>query len=335
MNNILVFGVNWFGDALMSTPFFKNIKESIEGAKITLVTHERVKDLFLGSPYVDDFIYVDKKISIIRALFLVKYIRRVNPDTVFLLRPSTTQLLACYLAGVKKVICHTKNGKKIFGTYSVAMPEDSHRMDVYLSLLEAQGIPIKTRTMQVFVGENETEVAKGIVRDLKQADNPLIVIHPMANWDLKRWPLKKFSRLADKLIDKLGAVIVFTGTKEDSCLVNEIKQTMKNNAHDLTGKMNIRELAAFLKQVDLFVSADTGIMHLSAAVGAPLLALFGPTGKKLTGPRGDGVMRLVSSDKNDCILPCYKLDCSDNFCMSSIDVDSVLAQIEELLNNGK
>lgn len=329
--NILVFGVNWFGDSLMSMPFYKILKSQNPEGKLTAIIHKRVKGLFDNNPNIDTLHIVDKKLKLSYLLKLLPLIKEAKADTAYLLRPSNSQVLICRLAGIKNIICHNIKNTALLGAKTIEFPKDTHRMDVYLSLLDI-AIEDKDKTMQIYLNDEELAFGKNLAQEIASNDKPLVVIHPMANWELKKWPTKRFAKLADRLIDRVNANIVITGTKDDQVLSTAIKNSMSNIATDLCGKLNIRELAAFLKHVDLFVSADTGIMHLCAAVGCPLIGLFGPTDENLTGPRSIASTNLLRDTNFECELPCYNLDCKDNRCMHAISVDDVFNCCTEVLN---
>jgi heptosyltransferase-2 len=104
---------------------------------------------------------------------------------------------------------------------------------------------------------------------------------------------------------------------------------MKEKAYNFCGKTNTKELAALIKNVDLFISNDSGPAHLSASLGINTLVLFGPTSSALSAPRGIKVEILKKSV--NCEIPCYNMSCQDNFCMKSITVEDVFSKAKEIL----
>lgn len=329
--NTIVFGVNWFGDTLMSLPFYQILKKQSPNNTVTAIIHKRVEGLFKNNSNIDHLHSVDQKLKFSYLLKLLPIIKAANADTAYLLRPSNSQVLICRLAGIKNIICHNTKMTKLLGAQTVEFPQNTHRMDVYLSLLDA-AIKDEDKVMELSLSKEELQFGKDLYERLKHNNKAMVVIHPMANWDLKRWPLKSFAKLADQLINRHNISIIITGTQDDQKLSAEIKAHMDNTVYDLCGKLNIRELSAFLKFVDLFVSADTGIMHLAAAVGTPVIGLFGPTDEHQTCPRGKSRIDLMRYNDLDCSLPCYKLDCEYNKCMHMISVNEVFNMVTEVLN---
>lgn len=332
--NTLVFGVNWFGDTLMSLPFYKILKSDSPDNKLTAIVHERVTGLFKNNPNIDQLHSVNKKLSLWTLIKLYPSIKAAKADTAYLLRPSNSQVFICRLAGIKNIVCHNIKQTRMFGAHTVDFPKDMHRMDVYLSLLE-RDVSAKEKIMEVYLSEEEKSFGRDLAKQLSKNGNPLIVLHPMANWELKKWPLKFYAKLGDRLINQLNAQVVITGTKQDRELSCIIKKQMTNAIYDLCGKLTIRELASFLSNVDLFISADTGVMHLSAALSTPIIGLFGPTDENLTGPRSNNRVELVRSNNFECQLPCYNLECKENKCMQLISVDDVFQRVVEVLNDSK
>jgi len=335
MKKILVFGVNWFGDALMSTPFFAALKAADPQAKVILAAHERVRDVFEDNPHIDMFMLSGKKFSFFRLLGMIPMLLRERITCAYLLRPSFSQALVCRLAGIKTVICHSnEQGMPVPLTKSVRWNGRLHRMDAYLQLLEAQGIGIPSRAMKVYMKEDDIDAAEAIAARYRADKKRLIILHPMANWHLKRWPEDYFSTLAHRLSQELHATVVFTGSHHDTSLIQRIRDEIAGDHHDASGAFSIRQMAAFLRTADLFVSGDTGIMHLAAAVGAPLIGVFGPTDSELTGPRGDGFIKILDAKlPPSCRRPCYHSGCTEKKCMRAITPESVFDAAKEYFDH--
>jgi len=155
----------------------------------------------------------------------------------------------------------------------------------------------------------------------------MIAINPVAQWKTKLWENAKFAELADFLVDRYAATVVFSGGPADRPIVEDIRSRMRARSLNLAGRTTLIELAALYEQAVCLVSTDTGPMHLGAAVGIPVVALFGPTAPWRTGPFGDGhrVIRAAA----DC-APCFKRACDTQQCMQKITVDQVIDGIKQL-----
>jgi heptosyltransferase-1 len=153
----------------------------------------------------------------------------------------------------------------------------------------------------------------------------LVVMNPVARWKTKLWPEKNFAVLADRIIDQHKALVIFSGSPDDRTANGRILEQMSNTALNWAGETSLKELAALASLSDLFITTDTGPMHLAAAAGARVLALFGPTAPWRTGPYGPS--HIVVRTGIDC-SPCFQRKCEQGVrCMAGITVDEVLGKV--------
>ena len=158
-------------------------------------------------------------------------------------------------------------------------------------------------------------------------DKRLVIVHTQARWDTKRWAPRKIAELSDRLIEGYGAHIIFTGAKDDHSAVEEIVTLMRHTAVNASGKTTLKELAFLLKHAKLMITTDSGPMHIAAAMGTPVVALFGPTAPWRTGPYTDTA--LIVSTHLPC-SPCFKRKCDrEKTCMQEISVAAVLAAVDK------
>ncbi len=162
----------------------------------------------------------------------------------------------------------------------------------------------------------------------QEAGGPVIVLHPGTRWPSKQWPPASFARLADALAQELKARIIFTGSQGDRSLIAQSQEAMQTRALDLSGRTNLWDLTRLLFQADAAVTTDTGPMHLAAAVGTPVVAVFGPTAPWRTGPCGR--QHRVVRTGAPC-SPCRQRQCPDPHCLSQLPVESVLAEVHAVL----
>lgn len=159
---------------------------------------------------------------------------------------------------------------------------------------------------------------------------PWVVLHPGCRWPSKHWPPEQVAALADLVARDLGTPAIFTGSTADRPLLREISSRLTTTALDLSGRLTLPELAALFSQADAVVSPDTGPMHLAAAVGAPLVALFGPTAPWRTGPYGPHrVLRLALP-----CSPCFRRHCPDPQCLSRLAATEVYDALRQALTAG-
>jgi heptosyltransferase-2/heptosyltransferase-3 len=155
-------------------------------------------------------------------------------------------------------------------------------------------------------------------RDIK------IVLHAAASLAAKQWPLDRFAEVMRMLQDRYPAKFVYTGTTADAHLYEEIERQGPFHGLDLCGKMTLRENVAVYSACDLFFGVDSGPMHMAAAVGLPVVALFGPTDERKWGPWGEG--HTIVSKRLAC-HPCKPHKCKDHLCMEQIAVADALGAV--------
>ena len=152
----------------------------------------------------------------------------------------------------------------------------------------------------------------------------LIGLNPSANWLTKRWPLERYAQLGDRLMTDYGVKVILFGGPGDKEWVSQIESRMKGKPVNLTGLISLRELPAFINRCKLFITNDTGPMHIASAVGVPIIAITGPTSVT---PAGRGHLRLQAD--LDC-APCWSNVCrrGDTACMEMVSVEGVMKAIE-------
>ena len=161
-------------------------------------------------------------------------------------------------------------------------------------------------------------------------------INPGGNWLPKRWLPEYWAQLADKLISDLKVKVIITGGSKDLELADSIRRQMRQKPIIAASKFNLKQSGALFNRLDLFITSDTGPLHIANAVGAKkIIALFGPTDPNITGPFPLTNVTIIRKDIG-CKIPCYVTDCKDNRCMKLITPDELIKRIKSLTqkNNG-
>jgi lipopolysaccharide heptosyltransferase II len=198
-----------------------------------------------------------------------------------------------------------------------------------MMMLHALGIPTNKVEYKLPVSDHDRKKIDELMK--RHGINGLesfIAINPVAKWETKLWSNQKFARLADELIDTYDAKILFTGGAGDRQTIQNIMSAMNSRAVNLAGDTTLNMLAALYEKMNLVVSTDTGPMHMAAAVGTPVVALFGPTAPWRTGPYGPAHQAIQAG--LDC-SPCLKRRCETMECMKTISVKQVLDATFSLL----
>jgi lipopolysaccharide heptosyltransferase II len=292
--------------------------------------------MLLRNPHVDAFIELSEPEHRGPAAIwrLLGRLRAQRFDTAFVLRRSLSRTVLLRLAGIPERVgfANAKSGwlltRRVPGP-----PPGRHKAMSYLPLLEAMGLAAPAGPYEYAVTDEERSVARGLLGpEAGETGRPLVILHPGANWDHKRWASERFAALGDRLAEASGARIVITGGPDDAPIADAIRSGMRSPATVLAGRTTVRELAACLEQARLVVTNDTGILHVAAAIGRPVVALFGPTSPALTGPLSDPSRTAVIHHPDCCPrIPCYRPE-PPHPGMNSVTVDEVYAAAHRLLD---
>lgn len=334
---ILIFNVNWLGDVLFSTAAIRNIRRNFPGGYIACVIPSRCYPVLKGNTNLDEIIIFDEKDrhkSIFKQLDFVSQLKEKNFDIVFLLHRSFSRALICRLAGIKRRIGYSTRKRAFLLTDKIPMPKKDamHRIDFYLNIIEKAGFKVEDRYTEFFTNEEDVKFVEDFLNKRGIVESgPLVVINPGGNWLPKRWPREYWAELADKLITQLGAKVIISGSHNDMSLAEHIKERMKERPLIACGSFNIKQLGALAKKAGIFITADTGPLHIANAVGAKnIIAIFGPTSPSITGPYPLRNVILLQKDVG-CRIPCYEVHCKDNRCMKAITPDNVITEARKIL----
>lgn len=336
---ILIFNVNWLGDALFSTATIRNIRNNFPKSFIACVIPSRCYPILKDNPHLDEIIIFDERDrhkGILSKLNFVKMLKSKRFDTVFLLHRSFSRALICRLAKIPQRIGYYTAKRGFILTQKIRPPSKDtlHRIDYYLNLIEKAGLKVEDRYPEFFIRDEDIKFVNAFLdKSGINKDNFLVAINPGGNWRLKRWPIYYWAMLADRLITELGAKVIITGSHNDRRYAEDIKGLMKATPILACGVFNLKQFGALCKSSDLFITADTGPLHIANAMGTKrIIALFGPTSTEITGPYPNQNVTILSKDVG-CKIPCYVVDCKDNRCMKAITVNDVINRIKTTNDN--
>ena len=331
---ILIFNVNWIGDVLFSTAAIRNIRRNFSQGFIACIVPSRCYPILKGNPHLDEVIIYDDKDrhrGVLSQLKFIRYLKSKKFDAAYLLHRSFSRALICRLAGIPERVGYLTRKRAFLLTKSIIPPKkDSlHRIDYYLKIIEGAGLKAEDRYMEFFFSENDRMAAEGFLcRHRVGGKDFLAVLNPGGNWLPKRWPREYWASLADMLIERMGAKVVISGAVADAELAQAIGAGMKHKPVNACGALNIKQLGALAKRADIFVTADSGPMHIAVAVGAKrVIAIFGPTDPAVTAPFPLKNVILLRKDVG-CKIPCYVKDCPDNRFMRAITPEEVFSAIK-------
>jgi len=345
---ILIRGVNWIGDAVITIPAVRSIRRAFPDAHISLLVKPWVSEIFKESPDIDELIlYDDRFKGYTGRLKLAKKLREKEFDKAILLQNAFDAALISWLSGIRERIGYKRDGRGFLLTKAVPVEDDildKHQVYYYLHLLKSAGIEPADSQPYLYLTDNERLSARNLLTARFSSETgPLIGINPGATFgSAKRWPPERFAELILKVVSDLnGRVVIFGSPSEveiaDDIIteINRLKIRMKienigSRILVMAGKTNLRALAALISECDVFVTNDSGPMHMASALLVPIVAIFGSTDKRAKGPFGEG-HRIITKDL-PC-APCMKRECPEGHlnCMTAVTADEVFEAVSEIL----
>lgn len=325
---ILIFNVNWIGDVLFSTPIIRCLRRAFPDSYIACIVPPRCYPILEDNPHLNEIILFDEETEFRGLPGMLRFSRQLAAkkfDTVFLLHRSFSRALVTVLAGISQRIGYSSFKRFLLLTHQRPAPPVTsvHRIDYYLGVLEIAGLQTDQRDPELFVNHDDDRQVDVFLRSHLGQKTPLLIgINPGGNWGPKRWNINAFAELASRCHAEFGAAIIVTGGQQDVALVAAIRNRVP--VISAAGVLTIKQFAALCRRLDVFVTADSGPLHIATAAGARrIIALFGPTDPALTGPRPQA-RAIIIQKKSACVIPCYRVACADNRCMQAIGVDDVL-----------
>jgi len=338
IKRLLIRSTNWIGDAIMTTPAVRSVRKNFPQAHISILAKPWVAPVFENSAYVDTVLIYDgseRHKGIWGRLRLARNLRPYHFEAAIILQNAFEAALITFLAGIPCRIGYNTDGRSLLLTHPVACKPEykkDHQTRYYLNIL--RGVGLKDGNQDLFLNLDSKQRARA--RDILyehgiSKEERIIGINPSATYGpAKQWSFERYAGLADKIQDFADGRVLIFGGPEDIPLGRKISQTMKHAPVDLSGKTELGEAMALIERCSLFITNDSGLMHVAAALNVPLIAIFGSTNATTTGPLSSR-SRVVQVPM--ICSPCLKPECPEGHlrCMDQIDVDVVFDLSKEML----
>jgi len=329
---ILIVKLSSLGDVIHTLPALFLLRKKYPDAHITWLIEEESADLVVDHPLIDNIIVFRKK----RWLHGLGGYRKLAQtfheaaDFIKELRSSSYDLVIDFQGLLKSgILVGLCRGKRKRGFYpgrekshlflNEKVPHPGfglHAVDRYISLISSLGCSCQSPEFSISIHQAQRDRVAAFFQEKGiSAEKPIVLLHPGTRWESKLWEEKRWALLGDLLRDKNDAQVIFTGSRGDVSLISRITKQMRTPGVTAAGSLNLKELAFLQTQADVVVIPDSGPMHLAAALGRPVVALFGPTDPSRTGPYGD--IHSVIFKTMEC-RPCFRRQCSFNKCMKEI-----------------
>lgn len=333
MRNVLIIKLRYIGDVLLATPTVRAIKAARPDVRVTMMVNRGTEDVLSGNPDVDEIIVLDKG-SLAAQWQLIAGLRRRRFDTVIDLTDGDRSAFLSWISGAPVRIGfndeHRWRGRCYTGVVP-PVPGMRHRMDRDLAALKPLSVHPNEKLPCLYLTEEDESRADQLLDQLGiRGDRPIIIIQPGARYWFKAWPDERFAELADRLATDYGYQVLIGGSREEEALAQRIHEAAKSRPISMAGLATLKQFAAIAKRAALFVGNDSGAMHIAAAVGTPVVALFGPSNPAEWGPRGGPAEVIYKGlDCRTCFHPtCEKGELN---CMKQITVEEAFASARRLV----
>lgn len=340
MTKILIIKLSAIGDVVQTLPALEAIKRTYPASEIDWVAEEAASGILEGHPLINKLLVSRRKTWLAQLKRPGTFAQGARELLRFIRELQTTRYdIAIDFQGLLKsgIVIGLSRAKRKVGfagsreLSSLFLNErlpaydiEQHALERYLDVARYLGAENPHGTCSLPI-DREKELIRDRLVKAAGKEKRVIVLNPVARWKTKLWQEEKFAALADRLMTERRATVIFTGSRADREVIARIIGMMENRPLNWTGETTLKELAALAAVADLFITTDTGPMHLAAAAGGKVVALFGPTAPWRTGPYGSG--HVVVRNNLEC-SPCFRRDCRDGArCMQAITVDDVLAQL--------
>ncbi len=276
---ILVYGLNFIGDSLFTTPFLHNLRVLYPEAYITVLSGNKGASVILkNNPNINENTELPSDTK-----QRIDFIKNRGFDVAFILNTSFKAALEVYKAGVNIRVGHKREFRSFLLTHKVKFRKDVHYAENHLRLLDFFAKQkVERFPLEVYPEKSDFKNADKVLNDLNVLEKNVAVFIPGTTNEKKSWGIKKFARLNDEL-NRRGFVTITIGSNQDAGLCNEI-----NADFNLCGKTSLHELYCLYSYADLIITPDTGPMHIATALSEKnkplIIALFGPTNPEVYGP---------------------------------------------------
>ncbi len=335
IRRIVIRGPNWLGDAVMCEPALSQVRTLFPQAEITLLVKPGIADLLAQHPEVNRTLVYDDRgrhAGLVGKWTLAAVLRRHRFDLAILFQNAFEAALISFLAGIPRRFGYATDGRTLLLTDPVTVPPRTaqrHQVEYYWDLLKPLGGHGPAPAPRLFVTPDESALIAGRLADAGIGpSDPVIGVNPGSTYGhAKRWLPDRYAEVVNRAVTdvqgrsgaRVGVAIL--GAKGEEPLGKAIADQIKTRTVVCSGQTTVRELMALVKRCQLFLTNDTGPMHVAAAFKVPLVAVFGPTDWQTTSPFG--VDAQLVRQPVSC-APCLLRECPiDHRCMTGVTVEQV------------
>lgn len=326
IKKVLVIKQSAIGDVVLATPVVENLKHNLPKAEIVFLTQKYCKEALTGNPYINKILTYD--LALDSGWCLIKNIRKQRYDMVIDLFCNPRTALITFLSRAKYKVGFRFRGRTY--AYNIKVKRRSaevHNVEFNIDALRALGMEIVTSKPVFALNAYHDEFAEKFFRQNNFSGKKVIGINPAGTWPTKVWYAEKFVELMNKLNEQF-AVLLFWGNDREKEIASSISKSA-NNKGVLIPQTDLKYMAALIRKCAVFVTNDTGPMHIASTMGVNIVSIFGPTNSHLQGPLNRNSI-ILKNDRLSC-LGCNLTrieDCpNEHKCMKELSVDAVFDAI--------
>ncbi|NGX37377.1 MAG: Lipopolysaccharide core heptosyltransferase RfaQ [Chlamydiae bacterium] len=319
-NRFLIVSTTGLGDTLWGTPAIRALRQSFPDSSINILTSPIGAQVLEHNPHIDDIFIYSSFFSLVRYFLPLK---RKQCDAVLIFHTSQRIVLPyCALLETPQIIGTEGINKDLDFLLTKSLKKTyQHEIARRLSIVQEVGAHVTDYSLEMIVRKQEEDAVKHFLGGHGVPDHiPLVGLHPGAKDTFKQWPAECFIEVGKRLTQHLGCQILVSGDQSEALLILEIASKIPG-AIPIAGELRLSTFGALLKKMAVFITNDTGPMHMAFAANTPTVAIFGPTDPNLCGPFHVKNARVLSARKT--CTPCLKKRCDEPFCLLEVGPTTV------------
>ena len=333
--NILVRATNWVGDAVMSLPALRALRQRFPQAHIAILAKPWVADLYRREHVCDELIPYTAK-TLPEKWTAARALRTNNFNTAILLQNAFEAAAIAYLAGIPERFGYARDGRGFLLTHAISVPQRGeiprHERFYYLELLRRAGV-LDSLPASDSIRLESAPLARAAGQDrfrqLGLGDVVIGVSPGAAYGTAKRWLPERFAEAASRVANEHSASVAVFGSASERALCQSVADAIAVPVRNLAGETTLAEFIDLAAACRVYLTNDSGAMHIASALGVPTVAVFGATDDQTTGPTGP--LARVVREAVEC-SPCLKRECPiDHRCMTRISAARVAETALDLL----
>jgi len=339
---ILIIKLRYIGDVLLSTPVLRNLRLHFPRAHLAMAVNAGTEPILRHNRRLDEILVLQRRDlkswnpvgRVAAPLRHVRWVRARQFDCVVDLTDADRSALLALASGAGTRVGFNAEGRwrgRLYTHLARAAFPRQHTVDYQLEALRALGLEIRSRELELpLAPQEEAPAAAWLARQGLGEGAPFLAFHPGARWWFKQWPAEHCAALADRVQGEDGLPVIFLGGSREAEFLAGVRARMRTQFRGDAGGLELLEMAAVLRRARAFVGNDNGPMHIAAALGTPVVALFGPSDPQEWGPRGAGHRVIYKEGHcNPCIHPrCVR---GEQNCLRVITVDEVAEAVRALI----